>query len=325
MLKGQIRRLVFLARRLKLWISGRGSLSASGDFWALQLKGNNDFVYWLALPTVVQWVNLRLTGSAQIWPLSWFLFSIQDKLPVERAVSIGCGVGNLERETARHQGARHIDGIDVSKPALLHARQAALQAGYSDTISYHLEDAAAWLRNAVKSPGYDLIFFHCSLHHIERLEEVLSLCARCLRGGAPGLLYVDEYIGPSRREWQADHLGHANAIFGRIPPQYKRASKVFPPVALDDPTEMIRSSEIEGVLRNHFEVIHYKPYYGNVVMPLVSAIKGTGLQDPAVLKILSEAMDLEDYLIDRGLLDPLYAVFVCRPLSGSQTMVNVDA
>ena len=90
------------------------------------------------------------------------------------------------------------------------------------------------------------------------------------------------------------------------------AAELGPPVAYDDPTEMIRSSEIETVLRETFEITEYRPYFGNVVMPLVSGIRSGALQDDRIQALLTEAMELEDSLAARGLIQPLYAVFVGR-------------
>ena len=178
--------------------------------------------------------------------------------------------------------------------------------------------AETWLASRAAQRPTDLIFFHASLHHIEKLEKVLSLCARRLAQGDPGLLYVDEYIGPSREEWTESDLRHAATLFEGVPRQFRQAETLSYPVAYDDPTEMVRSSEIEPVLRQHFEIIAYRPYYGNVLMPLVCGIRPEGLDDPSVRAILRDAMKFEDSLVRQSALDPMYAVFVGRPITAGQ-------
>jgi SAM-dependent methyltransferase len=262
------------------------------------------------------WVNLKVSGQPQIWPLSWFLLSLPpEQLPVQYTVSIGCGEGSLEREVLRHEAARRVTGIDISPKSLELASAAAEKAGYADRIVYRCSDARSWLASSEGGRAMDLIFFHASLHHIEELEEVLSLCAQRLTVGSPGLLYVDEYIGPSRDEWTESDLSHAAALLERVPRRFRQGERLNFPVAYEDPTEMIRSSEIETVLRQHFEIVEHKPYYGNVLMPLVCGIRPEGLDEPEVRTVLKDAMALEDDLAGQGLLDPLYAVFVARPKS----------
>jgi len=290
-------------------------LHQAAEFWGQHHQADcQDHAFWLADERIMHWVNRKISGQPQIWPLSWFLLSLEEHLvPVPHALSIGCGPGNLEREVMRHQSAQRITGIDVSRSSLDLAERCAREAGYSQEITYVLSDAESWLRTRIQERSLDLVFFHASLHHIESLESVLELCAQKLCHGTPGLLYLDEYIGPSRDEWTPGHLGYSTALFERVPVEFRQSSTLVPPVAFEDPTEMIRSSEIISVLKSYFQVVEYKPYFGNVVMPLVSGIRPSGLDDPRVEAIVTEAMELEDFLISQQMIDPMYAVIIGRP------------
>ena len=66
-------------------------------------------------------------------------------------------------------------------------------------------------------------------------------------------------------------------------------------------------------VRRFFAVTDYQPYYGNVLNPLICALKASKLREAEVISVLDEAMDLEDFLSTRGLLEPLYAAYVARP------------
>jgi SAM-dependent methyltransferase len=303
-----------IAKTRKRWIVKPDKRKAA-RFWGRQHSDPcKERAFWLGVDEIMSWVNLKVSRQPEIWPLSWFLLSLPtDQLPVRYALSIGCGPGNLEREVIRHRAALKVTGIDISAESLEIAQKLAGDAGYDKQLVYRESDAESWLASEENEPCIDLLFFHASLHHIRALEEVLHLCAERLRRGSPGLLYVDEYVGPSRNEWNPTHLREASALFRRIPVEYRQSINLQPPVAYEDPTEMIRSSEIEEILRREFEILEYKPYYGNVLMPLVCGIRGHGLNDPEVRAILSEAMQVEDDLARKKLLDPLYAVFVGRP------------
>ena len=285
-------------------------IEQSGAYWDTRnLATSGDVRYWLAVPEIRQAVNRRLTGKPDTLYITEFVEGL--RAPVERVLSVGCGAGELERGVAGHGAAHWIDGVDVSDVSLREAQRLAVEQGFGDRIGYHRVDAARWLR-AQGAGSYGLIFFHGSLHHIENLEEVLTLAADALRGASPGLLYVDEYVGPSRDEWTTADLGFAAGLFGLVPPEHRRTPAVWPPIAMEDPTEMIRSSAIDRILREQFELLDYQPYYGNILLPLVSAIRGSSLEHPAVAPILREAVDLEGYLGERGLLRTLYAVYVGR-------------
>jgi len=286
-------------------------IQRSAAYWdAHNVTPSEDVRYWLAVLEIRRYVNRRLTGKPDVLYISEFVEGLTK--PVERVLSVGCGAGELERGVAGHGIALAIDGVDVSEASLREAERLAEEQGFGEQISYHRTDAAGWLRQKGES-SYDLIFFHGSLHHIEALEDVLSLSARALRGGSPGLLYVDEYVGPSRNEWSDVHLELAARLFARVPQEHRRTPAVWAPIAMEDPTEMIRSSEIDPILRQHFEVLDHQPYFGNVLLPLVSSIRGSSIENPEIAAILRDAMDLEEELAQAGTLQPLYAVFVARP------------
>lgn len=76
---------------------------------------------------------------------------------------------------------------------------------------------------------------------------------------------------------------------------------------------MIRSSEIEPVFSERLRIVRFVPYYGNVLNPLVSAIRGTSFGDPRVRHAIEEAMRLEEHLIAREIVRPLYAVAIAEP------------
>ncbi|MFZ0429759.1 MAG: class I SAM-dependent methyltransferase [Acidobacteriota bacterium] len=303
-----------VAELRKSWVRRKNRLRA-GRFWGKHHSSSSaTHAFWLGVDEVMAWVNLKVSGHPQIWPLSWFLMSLPpDQLPVRYALSIGCGEGSLEREVIRHEAALRVTGIDVSSKSLELASRLAGRAGYGDRLEYRRSAAEAWLAGGEGEDAIDLIFFHASLHHMEQLERVLSLCARRLVRGNPGLLYVDEYIGPSRDEWTEFDLRHSATLFERIPRRFRQQRSLRFPIAYEDPTEMIRSSEIEPLLRQHFEVTEYRPYYGNVLMPLVCGIRPEYLEDSRVRTVLREAMKLEDDLARQGAIDPIYAVFVARP------------
>lgn len=290
-------------------------IERSGAYWdAHNLAPSGDVRYWLGVREIRRAVNRRLTGDPDTLYITRFVEGLE--APVERVLSVGCGTGELERGVAEHGVAHRIDGIDVSEASLAEAERLAAEWGFAERIRYRRVDAARWLRSE-GAGSYGLIFFHGSLHHIENLEEVLSLAADALRGSSPGLLYVDEYVGPSRDEWTTEDLGFAAGLFGRVPPGHRRTPAVWPPIAMEDPTEMIRSSAIDSVVRERFELVDYRPYYGNVLLPLVSAIRGRSLEHPEVAAILRLAIELEAWLAERRLLRPLYAVYVGRPLAPS--------
>ncbi|MEM8996867.1 MAG: class I SAM-dependent methyltransferase [Acidobacteriota bacterium] len=283
-------------------------IQASADYWDEHNRApSEDVTYWLSVLDIRRRVNRLLTDDPDTLYIQHFIDSFRDRWPVDRVLSVGCGIGELERGVAGQDAARHVDGIDVSPASLAEAARLAADQGLSDAIHYHRATATEWLGSTGRS--YDLVFFHGVLHHLEHLEEILALAGSSVQGGEPGLIYIDEYCGPSRDEWTDAHLEIAERFFQRVAADDRRTPHVWPPIAIEDPTEMIRSSDIEGTVRRELEIVEYRPYWGNVVMPLINAIRASRLG--RYTDLLIEAWDEEMRLAATGAFEkPLYAAFV---------------
>lgn len=222
---------------------------------------------WLNHPAVRAQANRRVTGDPSKWPVECLAEVVPDRLPFRRALSVGCGVGNLERALAALGFVESVTGIDTSAEALQQARDAADAAGLSKRIGYALADA--WKRLPAEE-GLDAIFFHSSLHHFDRLPELLGLVRGAL---APrGILYLDEYVGPARDEWNWRHLARWNRIYWSLPRSVRRTRVIRRPINRADPTEAIASSGILPAVARHFSVLARRDYGGNLLAPIYPSL-----------------------------------------------------
>lgn len=230
-------------------------------FWSKSFR-DGGIRTWMAEPAARAAINRRVTGSPHRWPVEWLAEEI-GHAPFDDAVSLGCGDGGLERDLARKGLARRILGLDLAEPALALARDRARDEGF-DGLRYERADF-----NALRLPrgAHDAAFFHQSLHHVEDLEGCLDTVAASLRSG--GLLYLDEYVGPSRGEWRHELLDHAEAALAELPPGVARRPRFrrrLPlPVDWRDPSEAIRSSEILTEVSRRFAITHRRDYGGNLL------------------------------------------------------------
>ena len=103
---------------------------------------------WMSHPRVRERINIRVSGEPGTWTTTWLKNRLQPLLPLGRSVSIGCGVGNLERDLIRQGIVSEVTGIDVSEPCLQKALELAREAGYTSQITYECRDAHDWLRDA---------------------------------------------------------------------------------------------------------------------------------------------------------------------------------
>src|SRR5260370_6690171 len=97
---------------------------------------------WMAHPLIRAAINQRVSGDPNIWPVQ----SLARRLgkTIGGCLSIGCGIGGLERSLVEERISNEITGIDVSESALAEAQLAARDI----PIRYIAPDSRDVLRTA---------------------------------------------------------------------------------------------------------------------------------------------------------------------------------
>lgn len=214
---------------------------------------------WMADPLVRAAINRRVSGDPNVWPITALRLRLANRLPLGSVASIGCGVGGLERSLAEEKIAAKITGVDVSDTALAEARRIADERGMP--ITYVNADARAFLRE--HRGAFDAVFFHQSMHHFDDLDDLVDAVHAALT--TDGLLYLDEYVGPSRNAWRWWKLIPANVAYRLMPRGTRRPHLVRAPINREDPTEAIRSDEILRSVEKRFRIIDRRDYGGNLL------------------------------------------------------------
>src|SRR5829696_6826951 len=182
----------------------------AGEFWDNEIAAPTH-VSWMNEPLILQAVHERIGGATPASAGDWFVARLNGRT-FERGLSIGCGVGNLEREAIRRNVCATIDAFDGSLRSLRTARRAADDEGYSGRIRYFASD---FNRPALPHDTYDIVFFNQSLHHVGNLEKLFRALVHAMKPDA--ILYLDEYIGPSRTEWNDEVIAPHRAVFAALP------------------------------------------------------------------------------------------------------------
>jgi len=290
------------------------------EWWATdRSKGMHS---WLQHPTSRSTINLRVSGNPNLSTVLWFRNRFAPQ-PVDLCLALGCGHGVFERHAIEFGIARHVHAIDISQVAIESARQAAKDAGLEAYIEYKVGD----INKISFSPSkYDLVVAMSSVHHVAELENLFEQCARTLKPG--GLLFMDEYVGPSRFQTPPGLRTLIDGLLQTLPVHYRvnvftndgatRDEYIVPTIEqmiAIDPSEAVRSSEIMTALRERFEIIEYKPYGGGIQHQLFSGIMGNFNPDNQEdARLLNAISDLEMSLESVGAVPSDFAVIVARPL-----------
>lgn len=276
--------------------------AATARFWGRVATGD-PLITWLHEPAVRRYVNECISGDPNVWPLD----ALGPSLGAGRSgISFGCGDGALERWLRRSGLCESVTALDISERSLEVARQSARAEGI-DGITYTRGDFNA-LR--LEERAYDVAFFQQSLHHVENLEGTLDAVARCLT--PRGLLYLDEYVGPSRSEWNRVLLEEADAVYRTLPKSVRRRRRLALPVdRLGDPSEAIRSSEILDEVSRRFEIEVRRDYGGTFLSVIYPHLDLSGMREEDRSSVLESIIAAERSAVAHG-APAYYTVIVAR-------------
>lgn len=172
--------------------------------------------WWDASPEIYRQINRRITGEPEY---DWKTYTLDKyfagRLPVARTLSLGCGIGRLERTLAKLGAFEQCDAYDISPDAI--ATAAALtQARGIRTVAFHAADV-----NTLILPArvFDAVWAHSALHHFAALEHIFGQIRRALKPG--GLLILNEYVGPSRFQFPERQKEIINLCLRLLPPAYR--------------------------------------------------------------------------------------------------------
>jgi SAM-dependent methyltransferase len=261
---------------------------------------------WMHEAVVRRYINASVSGSPDCWPVEW-LRSLLGSRRFATALSLGCGDGPLERDLVAKGLCSSVLGIDISSDALEIARSKADALGLGG-IEYRQGDL-----NSLVLPrrAYDAAFCHQALHHVENLDACLSSTAAALTPG--GLLYLDEYVGPSRGEWRRALLADADRLFVSLPAAVRGRRHIRAPIDRRDPTEAVRSSEILPAVVRYFRVEERRDYGGNFLAVIHPHLRLDGLSPAARDEVLESIIEAEKGHLRSGAAS-YYTVLVAAPL-----------
>jgi SAM-dependent methyltransferase len=188
-------------------------------------------------------INRRISGSEEIHWLEWARRNYIEGDP-GLGLSIGCGVGALERDVVSRGICENMFGCDIAEGALEIARRAAEGL----PITYGAVDLES---EEVPGGPYDVAFAVATLHHLNRLGDAAARLRRSLKPG--GLLLVVEFVGPSRFQWSPYQLELTGDIYSFLPWRYRMhwqsggtVSRLCRPplcsMVASDPSEAVRSA-----------------------------------------------------------------------------------
>jgi SAM-dependent methyltransferase len=273
-------------------------------FWDSEIE-EPTHTSWMAPLEVRHYINEQISGDRGVWPIEWLQRELEGRV-FSRALSIGCGTGVLERQLIELGICRQIDAFDVSIASVQRASRAARESNLGSTVRYFVSD---FNRPAISGDTYDAVFFHQSLHHVAKLEKLLRAVLSAVRPNA--VIYLDEYIGPSRTDWNERRLEPYQDLYVTLPPEARWFDYMPFPVEWNDWSEAVRSAEIVRQLGVGFHLEKFRGYGGNVLSVLWPALIQSRITPDDVARFIDA-----DRAAVAATQKHFHAVMLARPKTG---------
>lgn len=291
------------------------------EFWGSKENTSERYgkgFHWTESSLVLEMINKKTSGDEKIDMFAYFFNKYLNERKGEYiGLSLGCGTGADERRFQNEKICRILEAVDISEEAISQARESAKKEKLD--IRYRVDDI-----NNIKleKNKYDVIIASSSLHHIENLERVFNEINDSLKNG--GLLFVNEYVGPSQFQYTEKQVAIINEIIeilplvyrksvtnGDLKPRFIPSSKEYMTEA--DPSEAIRSAEIVGLLEKYFDVIEKKNFGGTLLHMLLQDIVGNfDPDDPKDAAALNLMIYLEDILIREKVIQSNFVFMILK-------------
>lgn len=265
--------------------------------------------HWVESSIVMEAINKKISGNLK---KDWVTYVIENYLSKAKGtyvgLSLGCGIGILERQIQQNGIFKKLDAYDFAKGAIKQAKTLAKKEKLK--INYKVDDLN---KLRLKKNTYDFIFANSVLHHLENLEFVIDQMDRALVSN--GAIFVSEYVGPSQFQYTEEQVKIINNILELLSDVYRKRVTdpnlpkplFIPPTKefmnMNDPSEAIRSSEIVSLLKKKFDVVEHKDFGGTILHMLLQDIAGNfNSEDPRDVTVVKLLIYFEEYLIKSKIL-----------------------
>ena len=194
----------------------RGELEAAAAHWDRAFGARASALEREASYALASRLYQRLALAPHFAPaddwVDWVRRTVCPHGPVERALVLGCGLGDGLLDFRRRGIARRLHGVDISATAIEKARAATRAEGAQDAVTFEVGD---FHEHAAEAGTFDLVVMVMALHHALDLERALERIDDAL---APdGRVVVNEYVGPSRWQFTNAQLVLIKALLTVLP------------------------------------------------------------------------------------------------------------
>ncbi|MCK4761410.1 MAG: class I SAM-dependent methyltransferase [Candidatus Aminicenantes bacterium] len=224
--------------------------------------------YWWNFKIIRGFIQKEITGDAF---QTWHQKKISEKPGTfGRVLAFGDGYGMVAEAFIKRKDVKEIVYLNISKGEGIRFKNLVEKHNFSIPCPFIQADANTFDYSSLGS--FDTIIDVGAFHHFENFEFIFPQLNDLLKPG--GIMYVDEYVGPSKLKFERPVIDIINDWLTSLPGELIACSK--PVTRRDykkiwqqcgDPSEGIRSGDLDTMLRRYFELVEAVSFGGTLLQP----------------------------------------------------------
>lgn len=229
-----------------------------GNVWDKRVYENARSSWWDS-EQLIKHINYLICGEElQGWNAGAIKQLRKIRYTYEKAVSIGCGIGNKEMQLLEQGVVDKFICFELSDERIRIGVEQAKKRGLENRIIFYRQDFfnSAWVNDK-----FDLVFWDNSLHHMPDVFTAVKISKEILK--EDGVFFCNEYIGESRFQWSDEKLEYVNNIRDKLDESiFHVGNEVFPrhrkrpsleKMLQTDPSEAADSANILPAIWKYFQ------------------------------------------------------------------------
>lgn len=276
----------------------KSQLKRTAEFWDHHQTADSS-EYWMNIKQVRRSILTRLTGSPD---LSWYTQQINDREGTfGQVLAFGDGFGMIGEAYVLKKKVSGVINLNISSGEA--QRFIKIMESVEMQVPYRNVMADGNCFDFSTLGLFDTIIDVGAFHHLEKFEQAFPRLNQVLK--PDGLMYVDEYVGPSRFHFNQKVIDLINEQLEKLPDclilnRKKVSTDDFIQLWQNglDHSEGIRSGELDAALREHFKLLKYDYAGGTFLQPffITSQLRPCRLNIPNWLQ-LPEGQSAAEYLV----------------------------
>lgn len=276
--------------------------------------------FWI-IPAVRKRWNKMITNDENLMYEEYLSKNFFLEKTTLKLLSLGSGVCSHEIRLAEINPLWEIHCFDFSDELLKSAKKISDDKSLKN-IHYFAENV---LNYNFEKEDYDVVFFHASLHHFDKIHDFLkNVVNKTLK--KDGHLIINEFVGENRLQYSKKQIIAINKALKTIPKKYRKIFKTnlykshyygsgILRMIVADPSECVDSASILPAIYQNYHPILEKDYGNNLLQSVFKDIahhfvpKNNEILSAEKQEILQRIFDLEDEFILNNKSDMVFGIY----------------